>query len=297
MISRFRTLRATGAVALLAALPTACAEWKAADSTLTTPWTAQVSPDNALPDYPRPQMVRKQWTNLNGLWDYAIQRKEDTRPEKFTGSILVPYAIESSLSGVKQPVSPDQRLWYRRTFQGSKGRKSRLLLHFGAVDWQAQVFVNGTKVGEHQGGYDPFTFDITDALKTDGSQQELVVSVWDPTDMSLHPRGKQSLNPQSIWYTAVTGIWQTVWLEQTPQSYIREISMVPDLDGKSVRLTVNSSISENFTATATLGENVWGGFRGIRAMRPVFLWNRLNPGRLTRPFCMTWRFASNPVIR
>ncbi len=203
--------------------PRSGADWKPAESTLTTPWTANVSPGNVLPEYPRPQMVRKQWTNLNGLWDYAIQDKERKQPATFSGSILVPFAVESSLSGVKQPVTPEQKLWYRRSFRTPKVRNGHVLLHFGAVDWRTEVFVNGKLVGQHQGGYDPFTFDITSALKKDASEQELAVSVWDGTDGGLQPRGKQTLDPKSIWYTAVTGIWQTVWTEVVPATYINEL--------------------------------------------------------------------------
>jgi beta-galactosidase/beta-glucuronidase len=252
------------AVALLCvAYPSLCADWKPAESTLTTPWTASVSPGNVLPDYPRPQMVRKQWTNLNGLWDYAIQDKDRQQPQQFSGSILVPFAIESSLSGVKQPVTPEQRLWYRRTFRTPNAKNGHVLLHFGAVDWRTEVFVNGAKVGEHQGGYDPFTFDITAVLKKDTPQQELSMAVWDGTDQGLQPRGKQTLDPKGIWYTAVTGIWQTVWTEIVPETYIKDLQMTPDLDGKRLQLVVNcsgpgvsstaaDSCSDAFTATALL---------------------------------------------
>jgi Beta-galactosidase/beta-glucuronidase len=133
------------------------ADWKPADSPLTTPWTAKVSPRNALPEYPRPQLERKQWINLNGLWDYTIQPKDDAAPRKFEGQILVPFAVESSLSGVKRALKPDQRLWYRRTFTAPDLKGKRLLLHFGAVDWRAEVFINGKPAGAHEGGYDPFT--------------------------------------------------------------------------------------------------------------------------------------------
>jgi len=231
---------------------TLCAQqWKPADNPLTTPWTADVRAESALPEYPRPQMVRAKWTNLNGLWDYAILPKDDARPTEFAGKILVPYPVQSALSGVKQPLTPDQRLWYRRTFTATAGRGQHLLLHFGAVDWRAEVWVNGKSAGRHEGGYDPFTFDITSALKPSGPQ-ELVVAVTDPTDTAMIPRGKQVLEPSGIWYTAVSGIWQTVWLEPVAPDAITELSMIPDLDGKQLRLTVHSERPEAFTATATL---------------------------------------------
>jgi len=215
------------------------ADWKIAGDTITAPWAEKVNPANPLPEYPRPQMVRKDWTNLNGLWDYAIRPKDAPQPDKYDGKILVPYPVESALSGVRKPVTPSDRLWYRQVFKApdlSKGK--RLLLHFGAVDWQATVFVNGKEVGHHQGGYDPFTFDITDAINPDRWDQTLVVSVWDPTDTQVQPRGKQVLQPKGIWYTAVTGIWQTVWLEPVATTYISEIRSTTDVDLGKVTVSI-----------------------------------------------------------
>ena len=218
-----------GALFVCAATLSLAADWKPADNPLTTPWTDKVTAEHALPAYPRPQLVRARWTNLNGLWDYAIRPKAEDRPAQFEGQLLVPFAVESALSGVKRPLTPDQRLWYRRGFAAQPAKGTRLLLHFGAVDWRAEVFVNGKAAGRHEGGYDAFTFDITGLLQP-GDRQELVVAVWDPTDSALQPRGKQVLNPNGIWYTAVSGIWQTVWLEPVPAAYIREIAMTPDID-------------------------------------------------------------------
>ena len=204
--------------------------WKPAEGPLMTRWAADVSPANVHPEYPRPQMVRENWVNLNGLWDYAITAKDSARPESFDGQILVPFPVQSALSGVMKTVTPEQRVWYRRTFANPLDKTDeRLLLHFQAVDWHTRVFVNGTPVGEHKGGYDPFTCDISKALDGAG-EQEIVVSVWDPTDTGPQPRGKQTLNPQGIWYTAVTGIWQTVWLETVPVASIRALKIVPDVD-------------------------------------------------------------------
>src|SRR5262245_29481703 len=239
------------AIPLLGAALALAAGWKPADNPLTTPWTDKVKAESALPEYPRPQMVRSRWTNLNGLWDYAIKPKDEGKPSQFDGKLLVPFPVESALSGVKQPVTPEQRLWYRRTFTAPSLRGGRTLLYFGAVDWRAEVWVNGKPVGKHEGGYDTFWFDITSALKP-GSGQEIVVAVWDPTDKGLQPRGKQVLEPSGIWYTAVTGIWQTVWLENVRDVYISELAMVPDVDGKRLRLTVRSEKGTDFTAVAKL---------------------------------------------
>ena len=215
------------------------ADWKPAKGPLMTRWARRISPKNAHREYPRPQMVRKSWQNLNGLWDYAIVHKNQPQPDTFDGRILVPFPVESALSGVMKPVGEESRLWYRRTFRIPRTWKGRcVLLHFGAVDWDTTVWVNGTQVGTHQGGYDPFSFNITNALKKT-SEQEIVVSVWDPTNAGTQPRGKQVSKPQRIWYTAVTGIWQTAWLEPVPEAYIKSIKIVPDIDSKSVRITAD----------------------------------------------------------
>ena len=225
-------------LSLLSSIP--ADEWKPAEAKLMTRWAKDVSPENVLPEYPRPQMVRTDWQNLNGLWQYAFTSRGASRPEHWEGNILVPFCIESALSGVGRRVSPDQWLWYRRTFQASKSDDGgRLLLHFGAVDWKAMVHVNGVLVGEHKGGYDPFTFDITAAVR-DG-ENELTVAVWDPTDSGHQPRGKQVLEPRGIWYTPVTGIWQTVWIESTPATYVRSLKIVPDVDQSALRVTVFGS--------------------------------------------------------
>jgi len=195
-------------------------------------------------------MVRSEWVNLNGWWEYAILPKGLPKPETFDGRILVPYAVESQLSGVHKPLRPDQLLWYRRTFSHpftpllakhprkgrGEGKGVRVLLHFGAVDYGCNVWVNAVHVGVHTGGYLPFTFDITAALK-DG-ENELVVSAWDPTDAGQQERGKQVLRPGIIWYTAVSGIWQTVWLEVAPETSIASLKLTPDLDASTLAVEV-----------------------------------------------------------
>ncbi len=230
-----------GFLTLVAATLTAGAAdaWKPAEGPLTTRWTKEVSPENALPEYPRPQMVRQDWTNLNGLWDYAIRARGEDPPAKWDGEILVPFPIESALSGVMKSVSPDQRLFYRRRFDWKPTKeKPRLLLHFGAADWRANVWINDQRVGEHTGGYDPFTFDITDAVRE--GENEIIVGVADPTDTGTQPRGKQVLKPHGIFYTAVTGIWQTVWLEPVPEKYIESLQIVPNVDRKVVFVTTQA---------------------------------------------------------
>ncbi|HJZ56720.1 MAG TPA: beta-galactosidase, partial [Gemmataceae bacterium] len=213
------------------------ADWKPAPAPLMTKWGKQVTPENAWQEYPRPQLVRKDWLNLNGLWDYAITAKDAAKPEKWDGQILVPYCAESALSGVGKHVTKDQNLWYRRTLEVPAAWKGqRVLLHFGAVDWHATVFVNGRQLGAHLGGFDPFSFDITDALK-DGPN-ELVIRVWDPTDSAAQPRGKQVSKPGGIWYTPVTGIWQTVWMEPVRDRSIEQVLPLVDFDAAALKVTI-----------------------------------------------------------
>ena len=240
-------------LAAAAAAAPARAEWKPPKAAVMTRWSAEVSPRNALPAYPRPQIVRKEWKSLNGLWDYAVTDKQAGRPERFDGQILVPFCIESALSGVMKPVGPGQLLWYALSFEvPSAWRSKHVLLHFGAVDWEAAVFVNGKQIGTHRGGYDPFSFDITEAL-TEAGPQKLLVRVWDPTDAGPQPRGKQVLKPKGIWYTAVTGIWRTVWLEPIPAGGIERLKIVPDVDAGLLRLTARARAGTAVTAVAKDG--------------------------------------------
>jgi hypothetical protein len=220
-----------------AAIPRGQSAWKPVEGRLMTRFAADVSPDLAWPDYPRPQLVRERWLNLNGLWQYAITPKDAPAPgASFAGQILVPFAVETALSGVGKPLAPDQRLWYRRTFRVPPAWKGqRVWLRFDAVDWEALVAVNGKTVGTHTGGYDAFAFDITEALTPSGDQ-EVVVSVWDPSDAGPQPRGKQVLKPRSIWYTPTSGIWQTVWLEPLPTQAIDRLKITPDADAGSVAI-------------------------------------------------------------
>jgi beta-galactosidase/beta-glucuronidase len=225
-------------------LTAAQAQWKPVPGKIATEWSAKVDPAGPLPEYPRPQLVRNNnWKNLNGLWQYAIKAKAgaDQPPTQYNGEILVPYAIESSLSGVGKTVGKDSVLWYYRAIDvPAVMRKGRVLLHFGAVDWATQVFVNGIKVGGHEGGYDPFSIDITGALEK-GIRQSIAVRVWDPTDEGPQPAGKQVIDHSGIWYTPVTGIWQTVWLEHVPETYVLSTRQTPDVDLKKVHIVVRTT--------------------------------------------------------
>ncbi|HEU5358229.1 MAG TPA: galactose-1-epimerase [Gemmatimonadales bacterium] len=242
-----------------------------AQSRLVTRWAAAVDTLHPLPEYPRPEMRRSSWLDLNGPWDYAIQDGHAARPEHWDGRIVVPFAVESQLSGVRRPVLPSQALWYRRRVEVRPAAGTRWLLHFGAVDWSTTVWVNGKVVGRHVGGYDPFTFDVTAALAPSGSQ-EIVVQVTDPTDSGGQPRGKQVLKPGSIWYTAVTGIWQTVWLEPVPVAHIERLGIVPDLADGRVRVTVHAEgVRNGIAAVRIFAGDSLVSMENIPAGRPTDL--------------------------
>ena len=217
------------------------AQWKPAGERIKTEWATKIDVENVLPEYPRPIMERPNWVNLNGLWNYAITPVGQAAPQKYEGQILVPFAIESSLSGVGKRLGKENDLWYQRKFSvPSKWKGERVLLHFGAVDWKTDIWVNQIKIGQHTGGFTPFSFDITPALKN--GENELVVKVWDPTDNGTQPRGKQVNKPSGIWYTPVSGIWQTVWLEPVPAQSITNIKTTPDIDLN--KLTVEVATDE-----------------------------------------------------
>ena len=216
------------------------AQWTPAGDKIKTTWAESIDPNNVLPEYPRPIMERSDWQNLNGLWQYAVVEKGSAIPTTFEDEILVPFAIESSLSGVGRRINDRQELVYQRSFTiPSAWKNKRVLLHFGAVDWKADVWVNGVKVGSHTGGFTPFSFDITPALES--KNNTLTVKVWDPTDRSYQPRGKQVSNPGGIWYTPVSGIWQTVWLEPVNEKHIQDLRIASDIDRKM--LTINASMA------------------------------------------------------
>ncbi|WP_454804699.1 glycoside hydrolase family 2 protein [Mucilaginibacter phyllosphaerae] len=233
-------------------------EWHLIKTRITTPWAGKVNPQAPLPEYPRPQLVRGNWQNLNGLWDYAIAPKTDKQPAAYAGKILVPFAVESAISGVGKTVGKDSLLFYRTTVTLNKGLKGKdILLHFGAVDWRTEVFVNGKSAGVHEGGFDSFSFNITPYLKSD--KQEIKVIVWDPTDDGPQPRGKQVKTPEGIWYTPVTGIWQTVWLEGVAKTHIEATKQTPNIDDKTLTISAdvaNSLPGDKIKITALDGKTV-----------------------------------------
>lgn len=232
------------------------AQWKPAGERIMTEWAAKIDVNNVLPEYPRPIMERTDWLNLNGLWNYAITPTGEALPETFDGQILVPFAVESALSGVGKRLGEHDELWYQRTFTiPSKWRKGyKVLLHFGAVDWKADVWVNQVKIGQHTGGFTPFSFDITAALQS--GENELVVRAWDPTDKGTQPRGKQVNKPSGIWYTPVSGIWQTVWLEPVPIQSIVNIKTTPNIDAHKLNVSV---VTDEQRATDKIEVKVFDG--------------------------------------
>ena len=210
-----------------------------AKNEIRTRWAEEVSSDIPLPKYPRPQLKREKWKNLNGLWDFKIVDKSKMEVQNYTGKILVPFPIESALSRVTQKLKPKQRLWYHRTFElPSSWKDYHIIIHFGAVDWETIVWINGKRIGRHRGGYTPFSFDISEYIRF-SKQNEIIVAVWDPTNKTNVIRGKQTLRPWGIKYTAVSGIWQTVWLEPVSKTHIKSIKARPDIDNENILLQLN----------------------------------------------------------
>ena len=208
---------------------------------LNTDFGAALNPDSMLQEYPRPQMARKEYRILNGYWDYAITHS-DTCPETWDGKILVPFSPEAQLSGVMRDVAPEDYLWYRLALDEKPRNGYRLLLHFGAVDQMADVFLNGRSLGSHVGGFTPFTLDATDALQE--NENVLTVCVRDRSDTCELSRGKQKTNRGGIWYTRQSGIWQTVWCEWVPETYIEKLIITPVVEESMVEITVCSAKNE-----------------------------------------------------
>lgn len=245
-------------LALLLSVPTFAQKWQPAGNKMKTRWADTVNPENVWKEYPRPQFERAEWKNLNGLWEYSVIKKTQAQPKKFQGDILVPFCVESSLSGVMGEVKPDDRIWYKRTFTVPSDWKGKnVILNFEAVDYSTTVFVNGAVVGFHTGAYDRFSFDITDYLKKSGTQ-ELVISVDDPSSSGPQPRGKQQMSQEGIWYTPVSGIWQTVWMEAvSSEAYLKEAKIVTDIDTKTVAITplLSEPLKPEYTVKAVVSFN------------------------------------------
>jgi hypothetical protein len=251
----------------MSASSVAAPTWEPKETPISTPWTDEVGPDNALPEYPRPQLTRPRWVNLNGVWQFAPAADGDAVPtgQDLDERILVPYPVESALSGVMRS---EDRMWYRRTFEvpggWTVGRGERLILHFGAVDYDAKVWVNGQLVTTHRGGYDGFDVDVTDALTSEGPQ-ELIVWAEDLTDATWQPIGKQREVPdRGIFYQGSSGIWRTVWMEPVPAVHVTKLDMTPDLDAEALRLTVHApgATSERVEAVALDGKRSVGRVTG-----------------------------------
>ena len=240
-----KTVRFMLSVALAAvALSCNTTQWQPVGDHIMTEWGENLDPNNVHQEYPRPQLVREDWRNLNGFWNYAITPIDAEDSDCKDGQILVPFAVESALSGVGRTVTENDALWYEREFTVPREWKGkRLMLNFGAVDWHAQVFVDGQFAGEHKGGYAPFSIDATDFLKK-GRKHTLKIKVIDSTETSWQPRGKQILNPNGIWYTAVTGIWQTVWMEPVADAHVTSYFSVSDIDAKKLNVEVEAELQE-----------------------------------------------------
>lgn len=281
-------LLAGAAAIIFTAAPAGAQAWKPVEGRLMTRWAKDVTPQKAWPEYPRPSLARPTlsapvWQNLNGLWEYAVvpadaNTNAQAVPASWAGNILVPFAIESSLSGVGKGLEPTEALFYRRRFvvpPDWRTHGQRVLLHFGACDWSTDVAVNGMIVGKHTGGYDPFTLDITDALASGkGEQHEVVVRVTDPTNTGGQPRGKQWLKPHSIWYTRTSGIWQTVWLEPAPAT--RVVGLVPSGDPQTgeFEVAINATGPDDGISTVvelTASGKVVGSIRNKGLARKVGL--------------------------
>ena len=225
--------------------------WHPAGDKIKTKWGTNLDPNKVWQEYPRPQLERKEWLNLNGPWSYRITNIDSPFPEKYDGKILIPFCLESSLSGVMKSLNEKQILYYSKEFTIPKEWKNKnILIHFNAVDWKCVLYINEIKIGEHTGGYSDFYFDITKSLN-DGINN-IILKVWDPSDKGYQPVGKQTLNPNSIWYTSISGIWQTVWLEPVNDKFIKKLEINNDFDNKEIKINFKTNCDEKLPLTVSL---------------------------------------------
>ena len=269
-------------IACIAAASVAAFADEAVRKPLMTAWGEKVTAANAWREYPRPQMVRANWKNLNGEWDYAVTSVTNTpgRPEKWDGKILVPFCLESALSGVGRLLEPDQFLWYTRTIECAPKPGERILLHFGGVDFRTMVFIGHDEVTDvpHEGGQNPFTVDITDYVKPGAN--ELTVCVWDPTEDFVNSRGKQSFNPKGCFYTRVSGIWQTVWMETVPERHIERYEAVTDIDAGTATLDFRlAGLGDSLVKVSVDGVGEFSGNGKVTVKMPAGfkLWSPESP--------------------
>jgi len=282
----FRSLRALVSIGILLPLFSyGQKKWKVQSLPITTRWTNEVTPAKVLEEYPRPQLRRSNWKNLNGLWKYGITDSSATGD--FAGEILVPYPVESALSGVQKALNPDKALWYKRMFSYKLVKGKRVLLNFGAVDQYAEVYVNKKRVGTHEGGYQSFSFDITDVLKV--GENEVMVKVLDATDAGYAPKGKQTLMPSGMYYTATSGIWQTVWLEEVPLVSIRSLNLTPDIDKELLHVSVsgNVELTKDYTIRARGVDGLAGGM-DIK-VPGAHLWSPEDPYLYDMKVCLLYK--------